>query len=30
LVVYHTLTGGSTVTGTVSEAIALWDKALWT
>jgi hypothetical protein len=27
--VHHTLTGGSTVTGTVSEAMGLWDKALW-
>ncbi len=29
-VVHHTLTGGSTVTGTVSEAMGLWDNALWT
>jgi hypothetical protein len=28
VVVHHTLTGGSAVTGTVSEAMGLWDKVL--
>jgi hypothetical protein len=28
VVVHHTLTLSSTVTGTVSEAMSLWDNAL--